>query len=1068
MMRTCIGCSLTFRTRIIAPKSRRGRGGDLSSLGNPFAPVDPNIANGASPAPNDSNPFANLTNSSSQSFPPNNANGNNQNVFQQNSSFPPASQNNTNNIFGNMSGGSSGFSFGTTSGNNPFANTSQPNQASQAPTSTQSSNPFGFKASASQANQGSNIFGAIGQPPQQSQPEKSPPKNTSVFGAQGQPSTPFGRSQENSTNASHKTSPNDMAMEMSPPSKQPVNMFSNMNNSGTAQAGGQSQQPSNIFGNLNSSNPPNNLFGNVTDSAKRSRSSKNVFGNVGDSGSHEKNDPPPPRDLFGNVNNTVDNDKASSFVSSNPFTGASTTTTAGADQASSLGQSSTTPNLFPSSETSKSQNTSNIFSQPSQNIFSASTAFPASSQNQTPQMSKPNMSASTKTSEPATAPSKFSRADSIGLFPNAFTGQGAFNATASNLSNSGGAVFNKEQSGIIGGRNGFAESTSNATVQQSPLPDPFTSNASAATESEQTKLNKKFLNIFQQLDISTDWTHVLNTTTAAYQSEVQRMQGGAYNALFGTKRKEQAEQPEDNSRPQKQAASASSNLFSPAKSAPNAEQIQQTPQSANLFQPDRGSSSTAQKFNSILGNNTTHSTPVAPQSSLFPLKENAASSSTSNLFQFKATPDAANSPSGQPQPQTTTSTNLFSAQPSDSPEKSGSSLFAPSQPSTQPNLFGNVNQASSANGSQVNGSSTNPTSNLFGQAASANTPNFEPSDSGAKPTLFGNMTNSNQTNPNVGKSLFDRISRSPSKEVETNTGTSKNPFVVESDNETGDEAEAHDASQGDHTWKPETPIKFGASVNNTPSQVNGIGQSQPNGNLFGSAKAPSTNLFQSSITSATPEGSPAKTGSLFNLNFNKPTQPNPNSLFPPSVTSNNTSRATTPGTDVNGVSASDADTETNEAEVAGDAQTAEEAEKVENRTDMTAEERENEDLLFEVEKVRIMQWSETPPLGSGATEEEKKNHKPMEWKTKGTGPLRIMRNKTTDKVRMVHRVIGRATIVINSPILREVGAKKAQKGMVSFTATGLSGSTISRWMAKMASDEKANELVDVLEQNKEE
>ncbi|KAL9056461.1 MAG: hypothetical protein Q9162_002942 [Coniocarpon cinnabarinum] len=358
------------------------------------------------------------------------------------------------------------------------------------------------------------------------------------------------------------------------------------------------------------------------------------------------------------------------------------------------------------------------------------------------------------------------------------------------------------------------------------------------------------------------------------------------------------------------------------------------------------------------------------------------------------------------------------AQKSQDPITQSSSLF--SKPSNSNNLFG----SSAATGS-----------NLFG-AGSPSTRFGSPKTSSTN--IFGHLSNSNETQeedegsdegeavddvsrqespaPGTGGSLFDRISGGPPpKENATSDGSSWTVGNVEpSENE------------GDHTWTPEKPINFGDSVNGTPSTKN---------NIFGASK-PSPSLF----------------------NFSSTPKPSENSLFVPKPNATNqSSRASTPGTDVNGVSASEA-----EGEASGQDNEVTNGEVTEDRTAMTAEELNNEDVLYEVPKVKMIQFGPKP-----GNEEEK------EWKARGTGPLRVLRNKKTGSVRMLHRISPRGVVLINSSLPKNAMYKKLpNKGALSIGATGsVDGRektmSFQQWTARMASDDVAKELLETLEANKE-
>ena len=365
-------------------------------------------------------------------------------------------------------------------------------------------------------------------------------------------------------------------------------------------------------------------------------------------------------------------------------------------------------------------------------------------------------------------------------------------------------------------------------------------------------------------------------------------------------------------------------------------------------------------------------------------------------------------------------------------------------------LFGQSAQGSASGGLKPNGG------NIFGHLSNRNSeePEDEEEASEDNDTLEGAMRKRPRS-ANASKSLFDRISRSPVREDHLSSGASNHPASgsdaaseaeAETDGEErGDDVEsALQSSQGDHTWKPSEAIKFGQSIN-TPPKTNGA-------SLFGQSTQ-QTSLFKSTITSATPEGSPSKpsdsTPSLFGI---KPSAPAMGSLFAPGATSNATSRASTPGTEVNGVSASEAGESDAEVVQNGD----DEREDLSDRLGLSAEEKKAEDELFYVEKARLMEFAK-----DGAEEGPS-------WKTRGTGPLRVLKNKEKGTVRILHRIAPRGTVSLNAPLSDETKPKKMSKGALQFGASTKNSKkedVFSRWTAKMASDDTANELVECLEEN---
>lgn len=299
---------------------------------------------------------------------------------------------------------------------------------------------------------------------------------------------------------------------------------------------------------------------------------------------------------------------------------------------------------------------------------------------------------------------------------------------------------------------------------------------------------------------------------------------------------------------------------------------------------------------------------------------------------------------------------------------------------------------------------------------------------------------------------------------------------------------------GDHTWKVDSPIKFGAQQTAGTSGLKYINAS-PVGNpppaefslkpvdgakpapfkfnapgagstpsLFGStapSSGPTSSLFgvttplpgsaSSLFGSTTPAGSPAKQG---NIGFTFAPQSTNNSkpgfgpLFPaatsqqsPVATSQLASNASIPGSDTNEAAAGpnggdDAD-ENSLSQL--------------DLTALTAEEKRDEDVLFATSAAKLMLFN--------------KEHKEKPWDTKGTGPLRVLKNKKTGVARIVVRIAPTGRVIVNSRLLSSMEYSKPGKGLVKFVLAEAAGS-LSTWMARLGADEEAVKLKDILQANK--
>jgi len=230
------------------------------------------------------------------------------------------------------------------------------------------------------------------------------------------------------------------------------------------------------------------------------------------------------------------------------------------------------------------------------------------------------------------------------------------------------------------------------------------------------------------------------------------------------------------------------------------------------------------------------------------------------------------------------------------------------------------------------------------------------------------------------------------------------------------------SQDGDQTWKPESPIKFGNTGSTTPegspakpaplfsfggpsnqTSTNGTSSDKPAENkpfsgLFGAKPAeqklssPAPSIF-ANLNSASPAAS-GKAGMGFQFGG-----PGANSVFggaSSTTQSQNASRATTPGQTTGDDTSTAAGTE-NEAD--GDAAPPEEQRDL---TSLTAEERKTEEVLFE-------QKSRCRKFMKGDAEP---------WQTKGVGIIRLLKNKETGNVRVLMRQDPNGTIMVNANMIQ--------------------------------------------------
>ena len=249
----------------------------------------------------------------------------------------------------------------------------------------------------------------------------------------------------------------------------------------------------------------------------------------------------------------------------------------------------------------------------------------------------------------------------------------------------------------------------------------------------------------------------------------------------------------------------------------------------------------------------------------------------------------------------------------------------------------------------------------------------------------------------------------------------------------GEAVEKETQGSGDKTKKPETPIKFG----------------------FGSSQ----------LASTTPAGNPATT-SLFGTMTTKPAM-NFNSLLGVPGNSNPfggkaasslaTSRHTTPGVTTDG--------EGTGVSTAGDADKDEEAAadepQVEDQTDLLPSEKETEDVLFTVALSKGSKWGQRKDPTTGELAPG--------WIDRGKGPLYILRNKTSRKVRILLKVAPYGAAKMNFEVLAKGGytiMKGTDKVVLGLFVDHLDNeSKPGKWIVRVGKKEDAEALVKILRGN---
>ena len=325
---------------------------------------------------------------------------------------------------------------------------------------------------------------------------------------------------------------------------------------------------------------------------------------------------------------------------------------------------------------------------------------------------------------------------------------------------------------------------------------------------------------------------------------------------------------------------------------------------------------------------------------------------------------------------------------------------------------------------------TSQGSNIFGQSRNV----FGQSTfSGSSSNIFGQSSlgaSNAASEKSSSTSATDILSKLPS------STSNQNVFgKLTSSTSPLDASKNGDSPKGDHTWKPESPIRFGGPEVNVTSPS----PSKPAfGGLFGaSPKTGATTETPAKPTSSLFSATPAKSPNVgFGFGPN-PSKPAMNSLaLPSNAASNTTSRATSPGA-TTGESATESTFEDDGAER-------------HDQLDLTSggPGEEDEDVVFQV-KAKALTF-----------DAEKKT-----WATRGVGPLRILKHKETSKTRILMRQEPNGRVIINSALVSALKYEDAKNKTVRVPILKDDGKP-ETWMARVGKDDDAKELIRILEENK--
>ena len=264
----------------------------------------------------------------------------------------------------------------------------------------------------------------------------------------------------------------------------------------------------------------------------------------------------------------------------------------------------------------------------------------------------------------------------------------------------------------------------------------------------------------------------------------------------------------------------------------------------------------------------------------------------------------------------------------------------------------------------------------------------------------------------------------------------ESPMTIPVSKKNGRESHGASTSPGDHTWKTDSPIKFGTSSTQPEVQVTSATPPKPSlAELFGKSPAtdsalhppkPLFNFSQSTGLKAPEVG--------FGISITKPN----GSLAPSDAGSNNASRATSPGISSNAGTISESG--------------GEDAEEQQEQIDLASggPGEEDEEVMFQV-KAKAIEFDAT-----------KKG-----WITRGVGPVRVLRHNESDNTRILMRQEPSGKIILNAALLKAVTYKHSSSRPKAIEVPFATDSgKLASYILTVGKEADAVKLASILEENK--
>ena len=121
----------------------------------------------------------------------------------------------------------------------------------------------------------------------------------------------------------------------------------------------------------------------------------------------------------------------------------------------------------------------------------------------------------------------------------------------------------------------------------------------------------------------------------------------------------------------------------------------------------------------------------------------------------------------------------------------------------------------------------------------------------------------------------------------------------------------------------------------------------------------------------------------------------------------------------------------------------------------------DEETLHEV-RAKVLKFV---PAGDKSDGEEKTEKSKSPWLTQGVGPLRLLRHKDTNAVRLLLRAEPRGHVAMNRAVLPDM-SYKADAKYVKMTTANEKGDSLETWMIQVKTQDLAKELASALEEHK--